>query len=112
MCLTCHICHKEFLSIAPTTPCSSNHKCEICPNSKTFVNAHALKIHTSGCHKEYFVNLSPVEECNRCQERIVNSKSNVPVLKRIPIPKGARISVANKLSSVINRSMLVLTSIQ
>jgi hypothetical protein len=44
MCLKCHICHKQFLSIAPTTPCSSNHKCEICPNSRTFVNAHALTL--------------------------------------------------------------------
>jgi hypothetical protein len=114
--LKCNICHKEFLSkrglnihllkshsnssIATTTTCSSNNKCKICPNSRTFVNAHGLKIHTSRCHKESFVNLSPVEECKSFQERIANFKSNVPVLKTIP--KGARISVANKLSSVIS----------
>jgi hypothetical protein len=116
ICLKCDICHKEFLSkrglnihlgkshsnssIATTTTCSSNNKCEICPNSRTFVNAHGLKIHNSRCHKESFVNISPVEECKSFQERIANFKFNVPVLKRIP--KGARISVANKLSSVIN----------
>jgi hypothetical protein len=115
ICLKCDICHKEFLSkrglnihlgkshsnsSIVTTTCSSNNKCEICPNSRTFVNAHGLKIHNSRCHKESFVNISPVEECKSFQERIANFKSNVPVLKRIP--KGARISVANKLSSVIN----------
>jgi hypothetical protein len=79
ICLKCDICHKEFLSkrglnihlgkshsnssIATTTTCSSNNKCEICPNSRTFVNAHGLKIHNSRCHKESFVNISPVEKC-------------------------------------------------
>jgi hypothetical protein len=53
ICLKCDICHKEFLSkrglnihlgkshsnssIASTTTCSSNNKCVICPNSRTFV---------------------------------------------------------------------------
>jgi hypothetical protein len=116
ICLKCDICHKEFLSkrglnihlgkshsngyIATTTTYSSNNKCEICPNSRNFVNAHGLKIHNSRCHKESFVNISPVEKCKSFQKKIATLKSNVPVLKRIP--KGARISVANQLSSVIN----------
>lgn len=116
--------HKEFMSDSMTqrtnastsstfsnaeVPVNENHGqedknlfcCRVTTCSKSFASQNGLKIHMAKCHKE-----SPID-CNESNfvELIQSYKAGVKVIRRIP--RGARISVATKLASLMNECVSI-----
>jgi hypothetical protein len=69
-------------------------------SSETPISVIGLKIHNSRCHKNIDSSILNSANLQSFKEKIGYLKSNVCILRRIP--RGARISVANKLNKVIS----------